>query len=39
MAALTDVHWETVTPFMRELMALIGAQPFSRRFYLAGAPR
>lgn len=36
MAALTDVHWETVTPFMRQLLGYIGAQPFSRRFYLAG---
>lgn len=33
---MTDVHWETVTPFMRELLGFIGTQPFAHRFYLAG---
>ncbi len=36
MASLSQPHWETVTPAMRELLDFIGQQAFSRRFYLAG---
>jgi len=36
MAVLKKVHWETITPQMRDLLKFIGQQSFSRRFYLAG---
>jgi len=36
MASLSQPHWETVTPTMRELLDFIGQQAFSQRFYLAG---
>ena len=36
MAALSPVHWETVTPLMRRLMTELGQQPWMDRFYLAG---
>ncbi len=36
MAALERVHWEAITPPMRELLRYIGQQPFAQRFYLAG---
>lgn len=31
-----DVHWETVTPFMRQVMRIVGESDLSSRFYLAG---
>ena len=36
MAILDPVHWETITPQMRDLLCFIGQQPFANRFYLAG---
>jgi len=36
MASLTPVHWEAITPTMRELLQYIGRCPFAGRFYLAG---
>jgi hypothetical protein len=36
MAALTPVHWEAITPPMREVLRFIGQCPFAGRFYLAG---
>lgn len=36
MALLESPHWESVSPIMRELLAWIGGQTFTRRFYLAG---
>jgi predicted nucleotidyltransferase component of viral defense system len=36
MAVLEPVHWQAVTPAMRNLLRLIGQQPFANRFYLAG---
>ncbi len=36
MAALESVHWQVITPTMRELLRFIGRQPFAERFYLAG---
>ena len=36
MALLDPVHWNTVTPQMRDLMRFIGQQTFAGRFYLAG---
>lgn len=36
MAALTDVHWDTITDEMRAQLRYIGRQPFAKRFYLAG---
>jgi predicted nucleotidyltransferase component of viral defense system len=36
MALLDPVHWQVVTPTMRELLRFIGRQPFAERFYLAG---
>ena len=36
MALLEPVHWQVVTPTMRELLRFIGRRPFARRFYLAG---
>jgi hypothetical protein len=36
MAILEPLHWETVSPIMRELLAWIGRQAFATRFYLAG---
>jgi hypothetical protein len=36
MAVLEPVHWQVVTPTMRELLRFIGRRPFAGRFYLAG---
>lgn len=36
MAPLAALHWETVTPAMRETLRFIGTCPFATRFYLAG---
>jgi hypothetical protein len=36
MAVLEPVHWQVITPAMRELLRFIGQQPFAERFYLAG---
>jgi predicted nucleotidyltransferase component of viral defense system len=36
MAVLEPVHWQAVTTAMRNLLRLIGQQPFANRFYLAG---
>lgn len=36
MALLEPVHWEVITPQMRELLKFIGQQSFAERFYLAG---
>jgi hypothetical protein len=36
MALLKSVHWEVITPQMRELLGFIGQQSFAERFYLAG---
>jgi len=36
MAVLRDPHWEVVPPLVRDLLADIGQESFSRRFYLAG---
>jgi hypothetical protein len=33
---MTDLHWETVTPLMRDVMRTIGACDLCPRFYLAG---
>ncbi|GAB4443749.1 MAG: nucleotidyl transferase AbiEii/AbiGii toxin family protein [Anaerolineae bacterium] len=36
MASLAPVHWQTVTPAIRDLLRFIGQQSFAARFYLAG---
>lgn len=36
MGALTPVHWEAITPSMREVLHFVGSCPFASRFYLAG---
>ena len=36
MAPLNPIHWQTITPIMREVLRFIGRQPFAGRFYLAG---
>ncbi len=36
MALLNPIHWETVTPQMREVLGALGQASFSHRFYLAG---
>jgi hypothetical protein len=36
MAILDQPHWETVDARLRDVLTLIGQQPFARRFYLAG---
>ncbi len=36
MALLKPVHWQTITPAMREVLRFMGQQPFAKRFYLAG---
>lgn len=36
MAILTDPHWETVSPGLKEILLSIGRYPFAQRFYLAG---
>lgn len=36
MGILKSPHWETVTPEIKSLVAFIGQQEFSNRFYLAG---
>lgn len=36
MAPLSPVHWEVVTPELRELLRFIGQCAFVERFYLAG---
>ena len=36
MALLSPVHWEAVTPKLRELLHFIGQCAFTKRFYLAG---
>ena len=36
MAPLSPVHWEAVTPELRELLRFIGQCAFVERFYLAG---
>jgi hypothetical protein len=33
---MTDLHWETVTPLMREIMRTVGTSTLCPRFYLAG---
>lgn len=33
---MNDLHWETMTPAMREVMAAFGRSRFGSRFYLAG---
>jgi hypothetical protein len=33
---MTDLHWETVTPLMRDVMRTVGASDLCPRFYLAG---
>jgi hypothetical protein len=36
MAPLSPVHWSAVSPTLRDLLRIIGPQPFAQRFYLAG---
>jgi hypothetical protein len=36
MAVLSPVHWQAITPAMREVLHFIGQCPFAERFYLAG---
>jgi hypothetical protein len=36
MAPLDPVHWEAVTPELRQLLQFMGTYPFVERFYLAG---
>jgi hypothetical protein len=36
MVTLGPIHWETITPPMRNLLRSVGQQSFARRFYLAG---
>ncbi len=36
MALLNPIHWETVTPALRDLLDFIGQCAFASRFYLAG---
>ena len=36
MELLKSPHWETVTPEIKSLLAFMGQQDFSNRFYLAG---
>jgi hypothetical protein len=36
VAALDPVHWEAITPEMRDLLRFIGQQAFASRFYLGG---
>lgn len=36
MASLTETHWETITPDIRQVMAYLGQQSFIQRFYMAG---
>ncbi len=36
MATLISPHWETITPAMKDVLHMVGLQPFSQRFYLAG---
>lgn len=36
MAILSPIHWDTVTPLMRQTLRLIGANPLFQQFYLAG---
>ncbi|MCB0085958.1 MAG: nucleotidyl transferase AbiEii/AbiGii toxin family protein, partial [Caldilineaceae bacterium] len=36
MAILTPVHWQTVTPQMRDVIDFLGNQDFMQDFYLAG---
>ena len=36
MAVLSPVHWDAITPTMREVLRHIGTCPFASRFYLAG---
>ena len=33
---MTDLHWETVTPLMRDVLRTVGASDLCPRFYLAG---
>lgn len=33
---MTSLHWETVTPLMRQVMRTVGASDLCPRFYLAG---
>jgi predicted nucleotidyltransferase component of viral defense system len=33
---LMSMHWETVTPQMRQILSSIGSAAYSERFYLAG---
>ena len=33
---MTELHWETVTPLMREVLQIIGQSDLAPRFYLAG---
>lgn len=36
MAVLTPIHWEAITPAMRDVLRFIGQCAFAERFYLAG---
>ncbi len=36
MEPLGPIHWETITPHMRDMLRFIGKQSFAERFYLAG---
>ncbi len=36
MALLDLIHWNAITPPMRDMLRFIGQQPFAVRFYLAG---
>lgn len=36
MALLDPVHWQVITPTMRNVLRFIGQQSFAERFYLAG---
>jgi hypothetical protein len=33
---MTEWHWETVTPLMRDIMHTVGQSDLGTRFYLAG---
>ena len=36
MALLAKPHWEAVDPNLREVLEIVGRQPFAQRIYLAG---
>jgi hypothetical protein len=33
---MTELHWETVTPLMRDVLRAVGQSDLCSRFYLAG---